>query len=227
MNESLAFGVRKHRQWTVVHSEVEVPPKHDPSLVRKKYAIPDDIFVVGTVARAEYVKGVRYFVEGIIELEKTSLQVPVVYLIVGGGAELTMLKDLCLIHGINRKVIFTDMQEDVFQFMSCMNIYVQPSLNEGMGKTIVQAQSLGLPVIATKVQGIPDVVIDGKTGILVPPKDAKSIAFALLKLLRDKELARAMGNAGRERVKELVDGFPRYSSESMIFLLERIYHEAG
>lgn len=69
-------------------------------------------------------------------------------------------------------------------------------------------------------------VIDGKTGILVPPKDAKSIASALLKLLRDKELARAMGNAGRERVNELVDGFPRYSNERMILLLERIYEDA-
>ena len=117
------------------------------------------------------------------------------------------------------------MKDDIPEIISIMDIYVQPSLNEGMGKTIVIASMLSKPVVATSVQGIPDVIIDGKTGILVPPGNSKLLAEAILKFVNDESLRKEFGEGSRKYVSELVDGYPRFSVERMVFLLEKLYNE--
>ena len=80
-------------------------------------------------------------------------------------------------------------------------VFVMPSHYETFGISVIEAMAFGLPVVATHVGGLPEVVEDGVTGILVPPKDSKALAEALLQLLRDPDLSARMGQAGRERVR--------------------------
>lgn len=226
--ESLEFGIGTPKQWEVVHSAVanSLLVKNAEKNIRHEYKIPLDSVVVGTVARLEKVKGIEYFINAIGELSTQKYEKPVYFVIVGDGQLRVKLEKLTKKLNISDKVIFAGMREDVLEIMEQMDIFVQPSLNEGMGKTIVQAQSLGVAVIATNVQGIPDVVKDGEMGILVPPSDYKMLANAISQLIQNSSLRLKFGEAGKKYVEEIVDGFPRYSLERMIKLLENIYQTA-
>jgi len=94
-----------------------------------------------------------------------------------------------------------------------------PSLNEAAGMVLIEAQAAGVPVVATRVGGIPEVVQDGITGILVPPKDPGALARAIRVLLQDKEMRMLMGSCGRERVRG------RFSREGMGRQTEGLYRE--
>jgi glycosyltransferase involved in cell wall biosynthesis len=94
-----------------------------------------------------------------------------------------------------------------------------------MGKTIIMASMLGKPVVATKVQGIPSVVLDNETGILVPPKDSKKLAEAIFKLIEDKSLRLKLGENAKNWVNKIVDGYPQFSIEYMLYKLEKLYEE--
>jgi len=247
--ESLNFDVGKPDQWTVIHSGVNPPglpfSKGGGTLEKlskdgfvigtqsrffKGGSALDNFskngLVIGTVARLEPVKGVKYFVEAIPMIFNLLTFSPshfLTFLIVGDGSERKILENKVEKYGLKDKVIFTGMREDVLDLISTMDIYVQPSLNEGMGKTLVQAMYLSKPVVATNVQGIPDVVIDGETGILVQPERPDLLASAIVKLIEDQNLRKKMGEKGFQYVNEKIDGYPRFSIERMIFLLEKLY----
>jgi glycosyltransferase involved in cell wall biosynthesis len=91
-----------------------------------------------------------------------------------------------------------------------MDIVVLPSLSEGLPMVALEAMSLGRPIVATQVGGIPEIVVDGVTGVLVPPGDHRALATAIGSLLSDTERARALGHAGQTRVQGL------FAVESMV-----------
>jgi len=219
--ESLGFGIGRAEKWSVIHSGVEEKPA--PAKERKTIdGIPENHLVAGTVARLEPVKGVRYFIESIPEIIK-SAGIPVFFVIVGDGTLRKELESLAASLEINHRVLFAGMKDNVSDYMSAMDIYIQPSVNEGMGKTIVQAMSLWKPVVASNVQGIPDLVINNITGLLVPPKNPEAIAHAVTKLIRDPQLQKNLGERGSAFVNETIDGFPRFSTGRMLFLLDKLY----
>ena len=220
-NESLAFGVGKSHQWSVIHSGVELKEIRDKRLeIRKKLNIPENSIIIGTVARLDPIKGIKYFVEAIPLLTYFTT---LTFLIVGDGSEKKSLEFRVESLGIKGKVIFTGMRDDVSDLISIMDIYVQPSLNEGMGKTIVQAMMLGKPIIATNVQGIPSLIKDGERGILVPSKNSQAIADAIKKLLSNKEISQKVSANAKKWSTEIVDGYPRFSVERQLYLLNRLY----
>ena len=100
-----------------------------------------------------------------------------------------------------------------------MDLLVLPSLNEGMGRVLLEAQVMGKPVIGTRVGGIPDVIREGGTGLIVPPKDPRALAEAILNLLRDPERCRAMGEAGKKWVDE------KFGVEVMVSQISKLYEE--
>ncbi|MBN1383315.1 MAG: glycosyltransferase [Elusimicrobia bacterium] len=230
--ESLALSIGQPDKWVVIHSgisnissEAGISPPRLAEL-RRKLGIPGDAVVVGTLARLDPVKGVKYFIESIpliVSSLTLSLSHSLAFLIVGDGSERKNLEYMVDGLELNDEVIFTGWRNDTSELTSIMDIYVQPSLNEGMGKTIVAASLLGKPVVASRVQGIPDVVINGKTGILVPPEDPEKLASAILTLIKDKPLRKLMGEEGRKWVGGNVDGYPRFSVELMIKKLNHIY----
>jgi glycosyltransferase involved in cell wall biosynthesis len=135
-----------------------------------------------------------------------------------------MLENLAKKLNIYNKITFLGMRSDINTVMSAMDIYVQPSLNEGMGKTIIQAQAAGLPVVATRVQGIPNAVVENETAVLVAPGDAHALARGILALVRAPETRRCYGERARLWVCEEPEPcLQRFSSSYMIVLQERLY----
>ncbi|MFQ5963092.1 MAG: glycosyltransferase family 4 protein [Candidatus Scalinduaceae bacterium] len=191
------------------------------SYFREEFDIPIDIPLIGTVGRIHPWKGHRYFLEAakIVSGKYTEAM----FLIVGDAAfdrhrkYKQELLELVQAMNIKEKVIFTGSRSDVTQIMKSMDLFVLPSLREPFGIVILEAQACGKPVIATSVGGIPEVIKDGDTGILVKPKDSDGLADAIITLLGDREKMRKMGLSGRERVEAL------FSTDRMVKETEELY----
>ncbi|MFH1259479.1 MAG: glycosyltransferase family 4 protein [Elusimicrobiota bacterium] len=224
-NETLQLGIGKPKKWVIIHSGVEVSfvNQTEPARLKEELKIPENVSVVGTVARLDPVKGIEYFIQAIKLLQGYKLTFPVYYLIVGDGSEREKLERQAAQYGLDRQVFFAGWRRDTVELISLMDIYVQPSLNEGMGKTLIQAQLCGKPIVATRVGGIPDVVKDNLTGILVPAQDVQTLARAIFCLLKDKTTAESMGMMGRSWVTEKINGFPRFSVQAMVKRTEDVY----
>lgn len=168
---------------------------------REELGLGEDDLVVGMVANYNRpVKGVSYLLDAIpaIVSEIPSAR----FLFLGGGAkERPALRDKASALGIERLVTFTGHRKDIHRFYEMMDISVLTSLSEGLSITLLESMSHGLPVVATNVGGNPEVVMDGLTGYLVPPKDPRSLADRILELLRDPGLRTRMGEEGRRRVE--------------------------
>ena len=131
-------------------------------------------------------------------------------LIVGGGGssseeKIELLKQKAESQGLTPRLVFTGFRGDIPEILSLFDIFVLPSLDEGLGRSMVEAMAAGKPVVASRVGGIPEAVEDGKTGILVPPRDAHALADALSFMLDNPEKALEMGRRGRERAEKLFD----------------------
>ena len=137
-------------------------------------------------------------------------------LLVGRGPEEARLKALAEDLGTSTRIRFVGEQGDVAPFLHQMDLYVQPSVAAGMPNSVLEAMAAGLPVVATGVGGTPEVVVEGETGLLVPPRNSMALADAVLKLLEDRRLAQAFGRAGRARVET------HFSEERMLQQLEAL-----
>jgi glycosyltransferase involved in cell wall biosynthesis len=120
---------------------------------------------------------------------------------------------------LSEAVIFTGFLEDVPQIIATFDVAVLPSDFEGMGRVLLEAMAMEKPVVGTRVGGIPDLIEQGVNGYLVSPGNEKELASAVLKILEDKDLAREMGQAGRNKMTD------RFSAESMVRSIEEVYSE--
>ncbi|NIO21873.1 MAG: glycosyltransferase, partial [Candidatus Aenigmarchaeota archaeon] len=103
--------------------------------------------------------------------------------------------------------------------LASFDIFVLPSRSEGFGRVNLEAMAMGKPVISTNVGGIPEVVLDGVTGILVPPGNSRELAHAIMKLLNDSELRESLGREGRRRVEE------HFTLQAHVQRIQEIYAE--
>jgi glycosyltransferase involved in cell wall biosynthesis len=175
-----------------------------PELVEGRTGDEARHVVVGTVARLSPEKGVRYLVEAFATLKRrygdgVSLS------IAGEGPERDRLAALAARLGIGVDWRGWLQHNDVPAFLQGLDIFVLPSVYEGFGIAAVEAAASGLPVVASDVHGIPDVVSDGETGLLVPAKDASALAQAITRLVEDDALRRRLGEAGRRYVAQRYD----------------------
>ena len=155
--------------------------------------------IIGTICRLERQKGIRYL---LLAMKIILTKFPLVQLeIVGDGTLAGELKDLSRKLGISNSVKFFGKFADVIPFYKKMNVFVLPSLYEGFGIVLLEAMAAGVPIVATNVDGIKEVVIDGVSGILVPPKNPKAIASAVTKIIESPPLARSLVNEGLQRSK--------------------------
>ncbi|MGQ9512036.1 MAG: glycosyltransferase family 4 protein [Thermodesulfitimonas sp.] len=185
------------------------------AVLRTRLGLPVDTPVVGTVARLAPQKGVRYLIEaaGLLPPGRQPF-----FVIVGDGPLRGELERLAAASAGGR-FFFTGMREDLPALLNAFDLFVLPSVSEGFGLAALEAMAAALPVVATTVGGIPEVVVDGETGILVPPRDAAALAAAIGRLLGDPELAAKMGQAGRERVRKL------FTVERMARAVMALYEE--
>ncbi len=173
---------------------------------------------MGTVSHIRPEKGHRYLIEAAgLVLEKRP---DVRFVVVGREKtpqELNRLEDLAHYLGIRDKIIFTGFRQDAFQLMTTFDVFALPSLWEGFAVVILEAMSLGKPVVATHVGGIPEVVEDGVNGFLVAPRDSKQMASRILDLVNNEVLRHRMGEEGKKKIRE------RFGVEYMVKEVEQVY----
>ncbi len=188
--------------------------KEKTRFLREKLDVNDDI-VVGYVGRLIPVKGLIYLISAIKQIQGEHLRVALV--IVGDGPQRstleTMAKDLEI------KSIFTGWQVNTLPFYSLMDVFVLPSLFEGLPNVVLEAMAMEKPVVAARVGGVPDLIVNGKNGFLVPTRDYKSIAMALKELITNDDLRKRMGKLNRQIVKE------SFSWDKTVGKVETVYNE--
>ncbi len=160
-------------------------------------------------------KGIKYLIESASLLLQSRNDVS--FLIVGEGALKEELRKLCVVLKIEKNVIFAGERSNIPEILSLTDIFVLPSLREGLPLTILEAMACGKPVIATNVGGVPEVVKDGVSGILVSPKDPEALHSAMNELLEDREKLKKMGYNGKRVCNESFD------SKTMIGKIEDLY----
>jgi len=126
--------------------------------------------------------------------------------LVGDGPERMALEAQAVALGVRGRLLVTGAMPDIAVFLAAADALAAPSRNEGMGRALVEAMALGLPVVASEVGGIPAVVADGETGRLVPPGEVDALASALIELGRDGALRVKLGAAGAARAEAFSTG---------------------
>lgn len=174
-----------------------------------------NVYRVGMVGRLEPVKGPGYFIEA-AQIVFASLPATE-FFVVGDGSMRAELEKLVLEHGLNHKIIFTGWLEDTAGLIKTLDLLVLPSLNEAVGRSLLEAQAAGVPVVATRVGGVPEVIREGITGVLVEPKNSQQLARAILGLLQDENRRREMGEAAKTWVDE------RFSDRVMVEKFANLY----
>jgi len=199
----------------LIPNGVELPPAPLASRqeVRAELGLPLDALVAGAAGRLDPVKGVRFLIQALARLGGVHLA------IVGDGPERAALEALAERLGVAGRVHWLGHWHDVQQVLPAFDLFVQPSLHEGLPNTVLEAMAAGLPVVATAVGGTPEAVLDGVTGLLVHPGDPEALARAISRLLDDPATCQAMGQAGRERVAQ------NFTVERMIAQTETLYEQ--
>lgn len=164
--------------------------------VRNELGLGEDDLVVGMVANYNRpVKGVKYLIEAIPRIVASVPEAR--FLLIGGGGEEEALREKARALNVESFVIFAGYRNDVERLYGIMDISVLTSLSEGLSLTVLESMAHGLPVVATRVGGNPEIITDGQTGYLVPPGDLYCFADRVIRLLLDKDLRRRMGSEGR------------------------------
>jgi glycosyltransferase involved in cell wall biosynthesis len=161
---------------------------------------PDEPIVVGTVAHLSSEKGLNFLIEAASLIPDAGKRLR--FVIVGSGACLQELKALAQTKGVADIFHFAGFQTNIFHYLNTFSLFVLPSLSEGLSSAILEAMAASLPVIATNVGGIPELVRNGDNGLLVPPEDSAALAHAILHLADNPETARQMGIRGRQLIEE-------------------------
>jgi glycosyltransferase involved in cell wall biosynthesis len=173
--------------------------------------------VIGTVAALEERKGHRFLLEAAVKLKRQGHRLR--YRIAGDGSEKESLKNLARALGIEEEVEFLGFVSDVPAFLSSIDVFVLPSLFEGLGVAALEAMAAAKPVVATNVGGLGEIVAHEKTGLLAPPADSSSLARAIAEMVSRRDRMREMGKNGRARVRE------HFTMEQMAKKNESYYYE--
>ncbi len=174
-------------------------------------------FVLGVVGRLEEQKGLAHLLEALAVAGRRIPQATLI--LVGDGRERQALESRARELGVAGQVRFLGTRRDLALIYRALDLYVQPSLWEGLPLALLKTMGAGLPVLASRVGGVRDLVEDGVNGRLVAPGDPEALAGALVSLFRQPRLRASLGAAARFTIRE------RYSLEAMLAKLERLYLE--
>jgi glycosyltransferase involved in cell wall biosynthesis len=187
--------------------------------LHEDYGIPEASPIVGVVARLEAEKGHRTLIEAwplVLAAHPEAW-----LLVVGEGSERDSLEAQAASLGISRRVVFTGRREDVPAVTAALDISVLPSYREAQGLSVLEAMALSRPVVASEVGGIPEMIENGVSGLLVPPNDHVALADAIVRLLSDHPYADMIAKRGHDLVHD------RFCIELMVNSIETLYDEAA
>jgi len=199
VTETVGIPVERLR---VVGNPVDVDRLHANSAgfeqCRARLAIDSQTFLLGYVGRVAQEKGLSDLLQGVARFRRANERVALV--VVGDGPLSQTLQDEATQLGIGDAAHFVGHQERSAAWIKACDALVLPSLTEGLPLTILEAFALGTPVVATRVGGIPELVLDGETGLLIAPHDVDGLCRAVERLQRSAKLARALAAAAERRV---------------------------
>ena len=209
---------------TAIHNGIDIMRFDvDPTLsrvIRQEFARADSDVLVITVARLVWFKGLKTLIASAAEVLRTCPQAR--FVIVGDGPQREELTKQADDLGIGDRVHFAGERRDVPGLLAASDIFVLSSVSEGLPVSILEAMASAVPVVASNVGGIPELVDDGRTGIIVPAQDVKALAAAVGRLVSKPEQRSAMGAAGRARAQK------HFSTHQMVertaALYERLMH---
>jgi glycosyltransferase involved in cell wall biosynthesis len=171
--------------------------------------------VIGTISRLVWKRGNEELLEAAALVRQAIPSATLV--VVGDGPRRAALEARARELGLNGGVRFLGAVPQAARLLPHFDVFVLSSVLEGMSNSLLEAMAAGRPVVATRVGGNPEVVVEGETGFLVPPRDARALADAVLRLLRDRELAHRFGQAARRRVES------QFTLEQMVQRMEDLY----
>ncbi len=220
--EHLDRGIGQPHQFVAIPSGVDIASLR-PKLLAKQEARrqlgwnADDPYILG-VGRFVSVKGFDLAVRAMVQVLE---EVPQSHLVLlGDGPERAALENLAQRKRVHSRLIVTGVEDRLALYLSASDVLAAPSRNEGMGRAIVEAMSAGLPIVASQVGGIPSVVEDKQSGLLVPPENPGALARALIKLLQDSSIRKRYGEQGWKRAEQ-------FSLNRMESLLLQLYNEVA
>jgi glycosyltransferase involved in cell wall biosynthesis len=183
--------------------------------LREELWLPHGSPIVGNVAALVAHKGQRHLVEAAALVVR---QVPDARFVIAGEGDLRPALEHQIKHlGLEKHVMLLGFRSDILSVHKAFDVFVMSSVTEGLGTSLLDAMACGKPIVATTAGGIPEVVQDGKTGFLVPPRDHQAMADAIVRLLKDAGLRRGMGEAGLARANAA------FSAERMVQGTLRVY----
>jgi glycosyltransferase involved in cell wall biosynthesis len=191
--------------------------KHDGNAVRAELGLSPLDKVIGNVARLEHAKGQRFLIESLALLRNDGLDVRCI--LIGAGSLETELKDMAKRLGVFDSILFLGTRHDLPRLFSAMDIFVFPSLWEGLPLALLSAMAAGLPVITTLAGGIGDVIVDGKNGLAVPFRDPLAIAAAVRRLYSDAAFSRSLAVNAQQAVEN------DFSAKAMTRRIEGLYEK--
>lgn len=187
---------------TVIRSAVDAerfaaPP--DRARFRTEFRLSETDFVMAAIAQLIPRKGHRYLLEAMAQLKADH---PGIKLIVFGQGPLEMeLRERATRLGLGGMVQFAGYRRDLDDFLACLDLLVHPALAEGLGIATLKAAAAGVPVVGFAAGGLSEAVVDGQTGLLVPPEDVEALGRAIARLIQNADLRREFGDAGRKRMR--------------------------
>jgi glycosyltransferase involved in cell wall biosynthesis len=219
-DDLVALGVAPVERFVVVRLGIELdervaPEQNGRAETRRYLGIAGDRFAVGWIGRMTPVKRTDDVLIAFKRLRDSGIDA--VLCMVGDGPDRVLLEQRARELGVTRDMVFLGYQEDVAPFYAAFDALVLPSGNEGTPVTVIEGLAAELPVVATRVGGVPDVVTDGEDGFLVEAGATDDLAERLGQLARDPELRARMGKKGRERV------LPRYAVERLVDDVDELY----
>jgi glycosyltransferase involved in cell wall biosynthesis len=190
-----------------------------PTPLHKELWLPHDAPIVGNVAALVPHKGQRHLIEAAALVVR---QVPDARFVIAGEGELrASLERQIKEHRLEKHVNLLGFRTDILSLHKAFDVFVMSSVTEGLGTSLLDAMACARPIVATRAGGIPEVIEEGLTGFLVPPRDHTAMANAIVRLLNDSTLQRRMGEAGRRMARE------RFSAERMVLDTLRVYQRVA
>ena len=196
VNRLVTAGVEREKI-RLIHSGIDPLPFQCSA---KASCLNEDGPVVGTAAVLEERKGHRYLLQAAALLKQKGHRIK--YMVAGEGSLREELQELARGLELKQEVTFLGFVDDMPKFLSKIDIFVLPSLHEGLGVAALEAMAAGKPVVASRVGGLAEIVIDTDTGFLVPPKDAEALAETIRQLINKTSMAEIMGSRAADRVRQ-------------------------
>jgi glycosyltransferase involved in cell wall biosynthesis len=175
-------------------------PEKNTADIRKEFSLEQDDIVIGFIGRIVPAKGLEYLLNALPYLKEEFKSIKL--LIVGEGSLVEELKARAKKNNIFDNILFTGRRRDIPDILASINIFVMPSIAEGLPNALLEAMAMGKPIVTTEVGGIPEIVKNGFNGLLVPPRDTLSLSKAIKELISNDRLAAKLGQAARDLVHD-------------------------